>query len=152
VTADSGKAGMFIVYNNGGRIAGRRHILCGSSRWTVISQIYRVVASYLTFVSFINVFTQVREIVTSSVVFPVRTFYIEQMFVSVRMQFHNYGDCRHTTSETFRQGYAMYIRYQIWNVVCAQEWDFTAQMLWWFCAVAHLRGNTRGHQGVCAMW
>jgi len=75
----------------------------------------------LTFVSFINVLTQVREIVTSSVVFPVRTFYIEQMFVSVRMQFHNHGDCRHTTSETFRQGCAMYIRYQIWNVCkCAR--------------------------------
>jgi len=85
VTADSGKAGRFIVYTNGGRIA--RH----------------------------------RQIVTGSVVFPVRTFYIEQMFVSVRMQFHNHGDCRHTTSETFRQGCAMYIRYQIWNVVSAQD-------------------------------
>ena len=28
------------------------------------------------------------------------------------------------------------------NVASAQEWDFTAQMLWWFCAVAHLGGNT----------
>jgi len=25
------------------------------------------------------------------------------MFVSVRMQFHNHVDCRHTTSETFRK-------------------------------------------------
>jgi len=33
------------------------------------------------------------------------------MFVLVRMQFHKpYG---HTTGEMFRQGYAMYIRYQI---------------------------------------
>jgi len=54
--------------------------------------------------------TQVRDIVTSSVVFPVRTFYIEQTFVSVRMQFHNHGDCGHTTSETFRQGYEIHIR------------------------------------------
>jgi len=44
-----------------------------------------------------------------------------------------------------------YIRYQIRNVASAQEWDFTAQMLWWFCAVVHLRGNT-GHQRVCAIW
>jgi len=38
--------------------------------------------------------------------------------------------CRHTTSETFRQGYAICMPYQIWNVASAQEWDFTAQMLW----------------------
>jgi len=50
--------------------------------------------------------------------------------VSVRMQFHNHVDCRHTTSETFRQGFAKHMRYQIWNVASAQEWDFTAQMLW----------------------
>ena len=49
--------------------------------------------------------------------------------------------CRHTTSETFRKVYAMYIRYQIWNVASAQECDFTAQMLCWFCAVVHLRGT-----------
>jgi len=39
---------------------------------------------------------------------------------------------RHKTSETFRKVYAMYIRYEIWNVASAQAWDFTAQMLWWF--------------------
>jgi len=33
------------------------------------------------------------------------------MFVSVRMQFHNHIDSRHTTSETFRWDYAIYIRY-----------------------------------------
>jgi len=32
------------------------------------------------------------ELVTSSVVFPVRKFNIEQMFVSVRMQFDNHVD------------------------------------------------------------
>ena len=46
--------------------------------------------------------------------------------------------CRHTTSETFRQGCAMYIRYQIWNVASG-EWDLTAQMLWCFSASAQLR-------------
>jgi len=51
------------------------------------------------------------------------------MFVSVRIQFHNHIDRRHTTSESFRQGYATYIWYQDWNVASAQEWDFTAQML-----------------------
>jgi len=40
--------------------------------------------------------------------------------------------CRHTTSETFRQCYEIYTRYQIWNVASAQVWDFTAQMLWWW--------------------
>jgi len=63
------------------------------------------------------------------------------MFVLVRMQFHK--TYRHTTGETFRQGSAMYIRYQILNVASAQEWDFTAQMLWWFCAVAHLKREQR---------
>jgi len=37
---------------------------------------------------------------------------------------------RHTTSETIRQSYAIYIRYQIWNIASAQQWYFTAQMLW----------------------
>jgi len=36
-------------------------------------------------------------------------------------------------------GYVMYIRYQIWNVASAQEWDFNGEMLWWFCAFAHLK-------------
>jgi len=57
---------------------------------------------------------------------PVRNFYIEQMFVLMRMHFHNHVD---TTSETFRKGCAMYIRYQIWNVASAQERDFTVRML-----------------------
>jgi len=40
----------------------------------------------------------------------------------------------------------MYIRCWIWNVASAREWDFTTQMVWWHCAVAHLRGNTvHGH-------
>jgi len=28
-----------------------------------------------------------------------------------------------------------------WNVASVRESDFTAQMIWWYCAVAHLRGN-----------
>jgi len=56
------------------------------------------------------------KIVTSSV--PCKKFSVEQFFVLVRMQFHNHVD---TTSETFRKGYAMCIRYQILNVASAQE-------------------------------
>ena len=28
-----------------------------------------------------------------------------------------------------------------WNVASARESDFTAQMIWWYCAVAHVIGN-----------
>ena len=28
-----------------------------------------------------------------------------------------------------------------WNVASVLESDFTTQMIWWYCAVAHLRGN-----------
>jgi len=27
------------------------------------------------------------------------------------------------------------------TVASAREWDFTAQIGWWYCAVAHLRGK-----------
>jgi len=75
--------------------------------------------------------------VTSSV--PVRTFW---HWANVCFSAHAISQpCRHTTSETFRKGYAKYIRYQILYVASAQEWDFTAQMLCWFCAVAHPRGT-----------
>jgi len=30
----------------------------------------------------------------------------------------------------------------IWIVASAREWDSTAQMVWWCCAIAHLRGDT----------
>jgi len=30
-----------------------------------------------------------------------------------------------------------------WNVASVRESDFTAQMIWWYCAGAHLRGNIR---------
>jgi len=32
--------------------------------------------------------------------------------------------------------------YYIWNVASAREWDSIAQMVWWYCAIAHLGGNT----------
>ena len=41
---------------------------------------------------------------------------------------------RHTTGETFAKAFAMNIRYEILNVASVQEWDLTAQMVWWFHA------------------
>ena len=51
--------------------------------------------------------------------------------------------CKRTTSETFQavQGLCDIYTILIWNVVSAQEWDFSAQMVWWYCAVAYLRRN-----------
>jgi len=96
------------------------------------------------------VFTQVREVSYQQCPWK-NIFHWANVCFSAHAIFHNYVDCRHTTNETFRKVYAMYMRYQTWNFASAQEWDFTAQMLCWFRAVAHLRGNT-GHQGVCAIW
>jgi len=31
----------------------------------------------------------------------------------------------------------MHIGYEIWNFASAREWDFTAQMVWWYFAIAH---------------
>jgi len=47
------------------------------------------------------------------------------MFVSGSMQLRYHLD---TTmwSISRGEGYAIYIRYWIWNVASAQEWDFTA--------------------------
>jgi len=44
--------------------------------------------------------------------------------------------CWHTTSKAFNpfNGYSEFCKYP-------QEWDFTAQLVWWHCAFAHLRGN-----------
>jgi len=30
---------------------------------------------------------------------------------------------------------------KFWNAASARESDLTAQMVWWYCAVAHLREN-----------
>jgi len=55
--------------------------------------------------------------------------------------------CGRVTSEEFEalKGLCdIYIRYEVWNVVSAREWDFAAQMIWWCCAAAHLRESV-GH-------
>jgi len=31
--------------------------------------------------------------------------------------------------------------FQCFGMLQVREKDFTAQMIWWYCAVAHLRGN-----------
>jgi len=81
--------------------------------------------------------------VTSSV--PVRTFYIEKMFVSVCMQLHNHVD----TQPVKRFERAMQCIYDIkFGMLLVRK--NAAQMLWLFCAVAHLGGNT-GNQRVCAI-
>jgi len=67
------------------------------------------------------------------------------MFVLLRMQFHNHVDTRQV------KRFVRAMRCQIWNVASAKEKYFAAQILWWFCAVALLTGNT-GHQGVRAIW
>jgi len=72
-----------------------------------------------------NVFTQVHEVSHQQYSLQ-ENFTFEKMLVSMRMQFHNHVDSRHTTSETFRKGNAMCIRYQILNAASAQGWDFTA--------------------------
>ena len=63
--------------------------------------------------------------------FPLRKFYAEQLW--------------HTTSEAFQALKRLcetYIQYKIWIVGSARERDFTAQIVWWHCAIAHLGGNT----------
>jgi len=32
-----------------------------------------------------------------------------------------------------------------WNVASARKGDFTLEMVWWYCAVTHLRGNIPDH-------
>jgi len=36
-----------------------------------------------------------------------------------------------------------------WNVASAREWDFTATMVWCYCAVAHLTGNSGCKNALC---
>jgi len=40
----------------------------------------------------------------------------------------------------------MYIHYAVSNLKCVWEWDFTAQVVWWYYTFAHLRGNTAHEQ------
>jgi len=61
------------------------------------------------------------------------------MLVLVGMQLRNHVN---TWAVKRYRGYAAYIRYQIWTVASAREWDFTTQVVCWNCAFAHRRGNT----------
>jgi len=57
----------------------------------------------------------------------------------------NVQPCRHTVKRSKHlKGYAstIYGIYSIKFEICAREWDFTSQVVWWCCAFAHLRGNT----------
>ena len=72
-------------------------------------------------------------------VFLLRKFHTEQIFVLVRMQWCNYVDTELVERLWLCKGHVIYIRYQIWNAASVRIWDFTAQMVWWYCAVAHLR-------------
>jgi len=49
------------------------------------------------------------------------------MLVSVSMQLRNHADAQPAKRFKRQTGYAVYIRYQIWNVTSAREWDFTAK-------------------------
>jgi len=131
------------VYTNGGRTAGRRHILCGTSRWIAISQIARELLPHISRLFHVSMcLRKFVKWVTSRV--PVSKSYIEQMFVSVRMQFHNHADTQHSQWNVSEGLYNIY-KISNWNTASAQQWYFTAQMLWWFCGFAYLKGNT-GHQ------
>jgi len=39
-------------------------------------------------------------------------------------------------------GYALHKRHEILNAASARKWHCTAQIIWWCCAFAHLKGNT----------
>jgi len=71
-------------------------------------------------------------------VFTLRKFHTEQIIVLVRIQLR----CHVDTQPLKRyRSYALYERFQIWNVASAREWDSTAQMVRWSSAAEHLRGN-----------
>jgi len=55
------------------------------------------------------------------------------------MQLRNHVDI--TTSEEFQALKGLcetYIQYKIWIVGSVRERDFTAQIMWWHCAIAQL--------------
>jgi len=54
----------------------------------------------------------------------------EQMFKHAIVQ-----PRRHTTSEEFHALEELCDIHKIWNVASAREWDFTVQMIWWFCGM-----------------
>ena len=55
------------------------------------------------------------------------------------MQLSNHVDAQPVKRFPYYQGYAIHIRYCIQNVASTREWDFTAQMVWWYCACAPQR-------------
>ena len=71
-----------------------------------------------------------------------KEMYTKQMFVLVRMQLRNHVNTWAVKRFKRYRGYAVYIRYQIWTVASAREWDFISQVVCWHCAFAHRRGNT----------
>ena len=87
------------------------------------------------------------KLVTSSV--PVSKFYIQQMIVSVRMQFHNYVATQPV--KCFERAMQNIYEIKFGTLQVHENEIFTAQMLQWFCGFAHLRGNI-GHQGRWAIW
>jgi len=56
----------------------------------------------------------------------------------------NLGPCQKTLRPTWCPKLVtdLDIRYWIWYVASARNWGFPAQIAAWFCAVAHLTGNT----------
>ena len=58
------------------------------------------------------------------------------MFVSVRMQLRNHVDTQPLKCFQGLKGLCDIYTVLFWNVASAREWDFIAQMVWWFCAVA----------------
>jgi len=63
-------------------------------------------------------------------------------FLSMQLCNH----CKCTTSQMFKRCKGQYDIYTILNleknVASAREWDFTVQMVWWYCVFVHLIGNT----------
>ena len=76
--------------------------------------------------------------------FPVRNFYIEQMFVLERMQFHNYVD----TQPVKRFEKAMRYDMKFW-MLQVQKNDISLRRWSGSSAQGTL---VSGHQGVCAIW
>jgi len=96
-----------LVYINGWWTAGRRHILGGSSRWIAISQIDREFFPHILRLFHLPVsWHKFVKLVTSSV-WPCKKLL---HWGNVCLSAHAISQpCRHTTSETFRKGYAIYI-------------------------------------------
>ena len=71
--------------------------------------------------------------------FSPEKFYTEQIFVLVSMQLRHRVDpklVKHFKRWKGQRGKTLNL-----DVASAREWDLTAQMNRWYCAVAHLRGS-----------